>query len=603
VTDLHHFWNLIMQRKNLSVALAAILVAGATGTALSAAAGKPGIVRADTGAKTGNSAGYDRFIIKYRDGSVPQADAAQLTRAVDAIAARSVTARAGIAAPRARHLRRLAGSGAHLVRMSRKLDAVDAENMMRSLAADPAVEYVVPDRLRQATSAPNDPNFATHQWHFNHPVGGAGVQAAWDAGATGAGVVVAVLDTGVTEHPDLAGNLLPGYDFIVDHEVSGRQADGRVAGGADTGDWIEANQCYSGSPQRGSSWHGSHVSGTIAEVTDNGIGMAGVARDAKIVPVRVLGHCGGYDSDINDAIVWASGGHVDGVPDNAYPAEVINMSLGGDGACSAPTQAAIDSAVSRGTTIVVAAGNDNGDVSSHSPANCQKVITVGSTGISGRRASYSNFGTRVDIAAPGGGINDGATQIEGYIWSTVNMGATVPTVAGYGAMVGTSMAAPHVAGVAAIVQSALTTPKTPAELAALLKQTARPFPTAPDRPLGSGIVDAGAAVVVARTGGQPLSDGVAKPGLRGNANEGYTYVFPVAAGRSRLNVITYGGTGQVKLLVKNGSEPTTTGYDAISQRPGNNQTITINAPAAGAYYVKVLGVSTFSGVSVKASTM
>lgn len=592
-----------MQRKTLSVALAAILVAGATGTALSAAAGKPAVVRTDTGAMTGNSAGYDRFIVKYRDGSAPQANAAQLTRAIDAVASRAVTARAGIAAPRARHLRRLAASGAHLVRMSRRLDRVETENLMRSIAADPAVEYVVPDRLRQATAAPNDPHFATHQWHFNHRIGGAGVQAAWDAGATGAGVVVAVLDTGVTEHPDLAGNLLPGYDFIFDHEVSGRDSDGRVAGGADTGDWIAANQCYNGSAKRDSSWHGSHVSGTIAEVTGNGIGMAGVARDAKIVPVRVLGHCGGYDSDINDAIVWASGGHVEGVPDNPYPAEVINMSLGGGGTCDAPTQAAIDSAVSRGTTIVVAAGNANSDVSSHTPANCQNVITVGSSGISGRRASYSNYGARIDIAAPGGGINDGATQIEGYIWSAVNMGTTVPTVAGYGGMVGTSMAAPHVAGVAALVQSAVAVPKTPSELAALLKQTARPFPTTPDRPLGVGIVDAGSAVVVAQTGGQPLTNGVARAGLRGSAGEGYVYVFPVAAGTSRLNVMTYGGTGQVKLLVKNGSEPTTTSYDAISQRPGNNQTITINAPASGAYYVKVLGVSSFTGVSVKASTM
>ncbi|UNK49118.1 S8 family serine peptidase [Lysobacter sp. S4-A87] len=592
-----------MQRKTLSVALAAILVAGATGTALSAAAGKPTVIRADTGATAGNSDGYDRFIVKYRDGSAAKADATQLTRAIDAVAARAVTARAGMAAPRARHLRRLAGSGADLVRLSRRLDRVEAENLMRSIAADPAVEYVVPDRLRQATAAPNDPYYTTHQWHFNHPVGGAGVQTAWDANATGAGVVVAVLDTGVTEHPDLAANLLPGYDFIFDHEVSGRDSDGRVAGGADTGDWVAANQCFNGSQKRDSSWHGSHVSGTIAEVTGNGVGMAGVARDARIVPVRVLGHCGGYDSDINDAIVWASGGHVDGVPDNPYPAEVINMSLGGSGSCDAPTQAAIDSAVSRGTTIVVAAGNDNGDVSSHSPANCQNVITVGSSGISGRRASYSNYGARIDIAAPGGGINDGASQVEGYIWSTVNMGTTVPTVAGYGGMVGTSMAAPHVAGVAAIVQSALDSPKTPGELAALLKQTARPFPTTPDRPLGTGIVDAGAAVIVARTGGQPLSNGIAKTGLRGNANDGYVYVFPVTAGTARLNVITYGGTGQVKLLVKNGSEPTTTSYDAISQRPGNNQTITLNAPAAGAYYVKVLGVSSFSGVSVKASTM
>ncbi|QSX74446.1 S8 family serine peptidase [Lysobacter arenosi] len=591
-----------MQHKALSLALAAAIVAGATGTALSAGPAQPKLIRADFSALGNDDGSNDRFIVKYRNGAAAQSDAAQLTRTLDSVASRTVLRAAG-AAPRARHLRRLAASGAHLVRLSRKLDRVEAQNFMLAIAADPAVEYIVPDRLRQPTGVPNDPFYASHQWHYNHPVGGAGAQPAWDGGATGQGVVVAVLDTGVTEHPDLAGNLLPGYDFIVDHEVSGRATDGRVPGGADTGDWVAANACGAGTPARSSSWHGTHVSGTVAAVSNNGAGMAGVAFDARIVPVRVLGHCGGYDSDINDAIVWASGGHVEGVPDNEYPAEVINMSLGGNGACEVATQAAIDSAVARGTTIVVAAGNQNTDAISHTPANCQNVITVGSNGISGKRASYSNYGARIDIAAPGGGVNDGANQNQGYIWSTVNLGTTVPGQAGYGGMVGTSMAAPHVAGVAAIVQSALSTPKSPLELAALLKQTARPFPIAPDRPLGIGIVDAGSAVVVARAGGQPLTNGVPRTGLRGNAGEGFVYVFPVAAGTARLNVITYGGTGQVKLLAKNGSEPTTSSYEAISQRPGNNQTITINAPAAGAYYVKVLGAATFTGVSVKATSM
>ena len=170
-------------------------------------------------------------------------------------------------------------------------------------------------------------------WHYGTGAGGARVTTAWDSGATGAGVVVAVLDTGATHHADLEANLLPGYDFITDAFMSRRATDERVPGGWDLGDWHRADDCGPGSPASDSSWHGTHVSGTIAEVTNNGVGGAGVAYNAKVVPVRVLGRCGGYTSDINDAIVWAAGGTVDGVPANPNPAEVINMSLGGDHAC------------------------------------------------------------------------------------------------------------------------------------------------------------------------------------------------------------------------------------------------------------------------------
>src|SRR5690606_7514122 len=134
----------------------------------------------------------------------------------------------------------------------------------------------------------------------------------------------------------------------------------------------EAGECGGGYPPQdsGSSWHGTHVAGTIAAVTNNGIGVAGVAYNAKVVPVRVLGKCGGLTSDIADAIVWASGGSVTGVPSNPYPADVINMSLGGGGSCSSTTQAAINTARSNGTVVVVAAGNENTNASNSNPANC-----------------------------------------------------------------------------------------------------------------------------------------------------------------------------------------------------------------------------------------
>lgn len=406
-----------------------------------------------------------RFIVKYRDGTAERTQAAASQRAMNAAAERArpqmgarIAGLRGAAALRIVSLRTTA-TGRRVVRASQRLDRAQAEALMRAIASDPNVESVSVDRLMRPTAVPNDPMLATHQmWHYGTGAGGARITSAWNAGATGAGVVVAVLDTGATNHVDLATNLLPGYDFITDHEVSGRVTDDRVPGGWDLGDFTVAGQCGAGSTASSSSWHGTHVSGTIAEVTNNGIGGAGVAYDAKVVPVRVLGRCGGYTSDINDAIVWAAGGHIDGVPDNPNPAEVVNMSLGGSHACDSDTQAAIDKAVSLGATVVVAAGNDNADVVGHSPASCARVVAVGATGYSGQRAGYSNYGGGVDISAPGGAGVEGVPN--GYIWSTHNTGATVPEGDRYVGMTGTSMAAPHVSGIVALMQSVAAMPLT-----------------------------------------------------------------------------------------------------------------------------------------------
>jgi serine protease len=232
------------------------------------------------------------------------------------------------------------------------------------------------------------------------------------------------------------------------------------------------------------------VAGTIAAKTNNGLGVAGVAYNARVVPVRVLGKCGGYTSDIADAIIWASGGTVSGVPANANVAKVINMSLGGGGACGTTTQNAINSARSRGTVVVVAAGNENQNASNSNPANCAGVVTVAATNRNGARAPYSNYGAVVDVAAPGGDAN-------GYILSTLNAGTQAPGADNYANYQGTSMATPHVAGVAALMlarNSALT----PDEIEAKLKSTARPFPGTCSQ-CGAGIVDAGAAVAAATT--------------------------------------------------------------------------------------------------------
>ncbi|MEI2454119.1 S8 family peptidase [Lysobacter firmicutimachus] len=422
----------------------------------------------------------DEFIVKYRDGSAQRSSAASLQSALS-------TAATGFSgkgkALGLKHLRRTA-LGSDLVRAGRKLDRVEAEALMRQIAADPNVEYVEPNARMYPLGTPNDTRFG-EQWGYTDADAGINATTAWDI-STGTGVVVAVIDTGITNHSDLNANILPGYDFVSD-ATAARDGNGRDSNPADEGDWFNAGECgrtYD-SP---SSWHGTHVAGTVAAVTNNAKGVAGTAYNAKVVPVRVLAKCGGSLADIADAITWASGGTVSGVPANANPAEVINMSLGGSGTCGSTYQAAIDGAVSRGTTVVVAAGNNNGNASNARPANCNNVITVGAVDSAGARSVWSstqksNYGAVVDIAAPGSNI-----------LSTLNAGSTTPGAESYASYGGTSMATPHVAGVVALLQAASATPKTPAQIETILKNTARAFPQTPDQPIGVGIVNAKAAL-------------------------------------------------------------------------------------------------------------
>jgi serine protease len=330
-------------------------------------------------------------------------------------------------------------------------------------------------------------------------------------------VVIAILDTGITRHVDVrtgfAGN---GYDFISDAFVSGRPTDDRVPGGWDLGDWTTTepwlSECTDANhPPEDSSWHGTHVASTAgAEITDNALGMAGIAFHARILPVRVLGHCGGYTSDIADAIVWAAGGHVDGVPRNRHPAQVLNLSLGGEGRCHPHdvTAEAVAQANRLGAVVVVSAGNNADDAAKYTPAGCPGVITVASTGITSQRAYYSNWGHAVEIAAPGGGVyqdddpNTGVLSYDGFIWQALNNGTTTPVPEGtaYGGFAGTSQAAPHVAGTVALMQSARKAlclpPLKPRQVLTVLKQTAyRPMlPPKGKYSIGAGILDAAAAV-------------------------------------------------------------------------------------------------------------
>ncbi|WP_329336259.1 S8 family serine peptidase [Streptomyces sp. NBC_01352] len=478
--------SLSSRRKLISAAAvsAALLTAATTTVAVAQepAAQESAVPAALTEAAPGTPA--ERLIVGYKSGAAeaksnPAAEA-------DAVAK-------GKEAGEDLDFQRRLGTGAALVDLGADLTGADVADVVAEFKADPQVAYVVPDRLNTAKADPNDTEYAK-QWDLFESTAGMNVPGAWTT-STGTGVTVAVIDTGYVAHTDLAANIVAGYDFIADTAVS-VDGNGRDSNPADPGDYYAANECGSGIPASSSSWHGTHVAGTIAAVTNNSKGVAGIAYGAKISPVRVLGKCGGYDSDIIDAITWASGGTVSGVPANTNVAKVINMSLGGDGACTSATQSAINAAVGRGTTIAVAAGNDNENVSGHSPGNCANIISVAATNRTGAKASYSNYGSLVDISAPGGQTSTGTAN---GILSTLNSGASTPSTESYAYYQGTSMATPHIAGLVALLKSANSS-LTPAQIETAIKNNARALPGACSGGCGAGLADA-AKTVAAVSGG------------------------------------------------------------------------------------------------------
>ncbi|MCJ0869879.1 S8 family serine peptidase [Streptomyces sp. AP-93] len=456
-----------------------------TSLALSAADPSPGSQTLPAAGAPAAAAPVENLIVGYKASA---AEAGSNTAA-----AADVAAKGKKASKKATFERRL-GTGAALVTLGAPADAAA---VMAQFRADPDVAYVEADSRAYALAVtPNDTEYAK-QWDLFEPTAGMNVPAAWDT-TTGSGVTVAVIDTGSVAHSDLAANTVAGYDFIAS-STAARDGNGRDNNPADQGDWSAAGECGIGSKASDSSWHGTHVAGTIAAATSNSKGIAGIAYGAKIQPVRVLGKCGGATSDIVDAITWASGGTVSGVPANATPAKVINMSLGGSGACTATYQNAINAAVGRGTTVVVAAGNSNSDAAGFSPASCNNVINVASSNRTGDRSFYSNYGAIIDVAAPGGETRRATdtpgtiTTPENGIWSTLNTGATTPGAENYEPYQGTSMAAPHVAGLAALLKSA-NSALTPAQIESAIKTNARPLAGTCTGGCGTGLADAAATV-------------------------------------------------------------------------------------------------------------
>ena len=388
--------------------------------------------------------------------------------------------------------KRAMSGNAHVLSLSTRKSPAAVEAIARKLAALPDVEYAEPDYMMRPLLTPDDPSYPA-QWHYFGPQG-INAPAAWDITTGAAAVSVAVIDTGITDHPDLAGRWVGGYDFIADVPTA-NDGNGRDSDPHDPGDWVTANMCGIGEPAESSSWHGTHVAGTIGAASNNGSGVAGINWVSPIVPIRVLGRCGGFTSDIVDGMRWAAGLTVSGVPANTNPAKVLNLSLGGGGTCGSTYQNAINAINSAGAIVVVSAGNSNANAANFTPASCSGVLTVASTDRDGNRAFYSNFGTSVEISAPGGETNTSPAPQNGVL-STLNTGLTTPSTPSYAYYQGTSMAAPHIAGVVSLMVS-LDPSLNYTQTLHLLQISARAFPGGSNcntSTCGSGIVDAAAAL-------------------------------------------------------------------------------------------------------------
>ncbi|MBV8784168.1 MAG: S8 family peptidase [Gammaproteobacteria bacterium] len=390
-----------------------------------------------------------RYLVKLRAGSA--ATASQPAEA----AVRELATAAGLRVIEARHI----VAGIHLLRFTGAGIA--------ALRADPRVEYAEPDRRRFAQATPDDPLFAGQWFLQNVQPSAIDAMSAWDTTTGSNGVVIAELDTGVRfDHPDLrsstANRLLPGYDMIGGDAQGGfltaNDGNGRDADASDPGDWVSADDLklptFASCKQTNSSWHGTKVAGILGAISNNAAGVAGVTWSGWILPVRVLGKCGGYDSDILAAMGWAAGLRVTGVPDNPYPAQIINMSLGATGPCPGTYQTVVDQLLALGVLIVVAAGNEGGPVDA--PANCQGVAAVAALRQVGTKVGFSSLGREIALSAPGGNcFNPPGEPCLYSINTTSNTGTTVPAAASYtdqtNFTVGTSFSAPIVAGIAGLM--------------------------------------------------------------------------------------------------------------------------------------------------------
>jgi len=514
---------------------------------------------------------------------------------------------------------------------------MSSEALAAQLAQDSEVEWAEPDHWRKVNAAPNDPLYAASlsnghlaagQWYLRAPdantTAAINAEQAWNT-STGTGMVVAVLDTGAQlDHRDLGSKWVSrGYNMIRESVRAGGVPRGPDA--SDLGDWLTTTEIaanpsvYSGCVAYStSSWHGTQVAGVIGAATNNGEGMASLARDAQLLPVRVLGKCGGWDSDIQAGMLWAAGIAVDGITPPARAANVINLSLGGKTPCTSGYRSVISQLAARRVVVVVSAGNSDGQAV-EAPANCPGVIAVAGLRHVGTKVGYSAVGPEVTISAPGGNCaNPNDTGACYYpILTTTNLGWTNPVSdalggSGYsddgravGTSLGTSFSAPMVSGTVALMLANRPT-LTPGAVSALLQRTARAFPALgaaantaacrqPDggtqlecyctnTTCGAGMLDVNAAVLAAQSSAVAVVD-----------------VNPVAA-----------LPGQAITLSGAGSLPSTSGSGIVSYQwtlrsgggivaslaPGSSAAERFATPTAPGFFLVRLTVRDDSGAEV-----
>ncbi len=402
----------------------------------------------------------------------------------------------------------------HVVYLTKRLYGSDVAAALAALRADPAVKFADIDQRRYPHAVPDDPLFmastnASGQWYMMTPdtstatsdAAATDAVSAWALTQGSTGTVIADVDTGVRfEHPDLqragfGGRLLPGYDFISEDEnpttgaalgtyLIANDGDGWDPDPSDPGDWIDsadqanttlfpAKTC----PIADSSWHGTRVMGILGALTNNGVGIAGMTWNPYLLPVRALGKCGGYDSDIITGMQWAAGMSVTGVPDNPFPADIINLSLGGSGECPSDYADVVATLSDAGVMLVASAGNQSGPVDA--PANCSGVLAVAGLRNVGTKVGYSSLGSQIGIAAPAGNCVNSSGPCLKSIDTTSNTGTTVPEDSTYTNQInpnlGTSFSAPIVTGITALML-AVNGNLTPAQITARIKSSATAFP-------------------------------------------------------------------------------------------------------------------------------
>jgi serine protease len=550
------------------------------------------------------AAPIDAVIVKFRSAS-HSTQGAQVHPAQDRIAA--LMARTGLASRAARSIT----EAMHVIRVQPAVTGEPIAATLARLRADPEVEYAEVDQRRYPhATTPNDALFA-EQWYLQQSSAttpsAVDAVTAWDTKTGSTGIVIADLDTGVRfEHPDLqwagsGGRLLPGYTFISDTFVA-NDGDTQDADASDPGDWIiqadlSRPEC-SGGMAASSSWHGTRVSGLLGALSNNGTGIAGMTWSAWVLPVRVLGKCGGLDSDIVAGMLWAAGIPVSGVPNNPYPARIENMSLGGTGSCPQLYADVISQLTAKGVLVVVSAGNEGGPVDA--PANCTGVAGVAGLRHAGTKVGYSSLGPEIALSAPAGNcVNTTAGSTCLYpITSTTNQGTTTPGVDGYTDQMshpnlGTSFSAPLVSGIAGLML-AVNGNLTSAQLITRLKEGSQPFPqsspgTVPPPPMchvPTGPSDVQASECICTLDGRTCGAGMASASGALNAA-----LRPVAAVKVPASV----APGMNVTLDASGSSAacnhTIASYQWASSDPAHPVTnstgpsTTVTAPATGTFTV------------------